>query len=92
MPNVYREKTCDHCGITHRKRGKYCSQACANKDRDVSDKVRENMRKVAIEYHKTPEAIAASKLVNSPLSMEDYAIDIPDFRDLPDGYDIADDW
>lgn len=50
------------------------------------------MRKVAIEYHKTPEAIAASKLVNSPLSMEDYAIDIPDFRDLPDGYDIADDW
>jgi hypothetical protein len=50
------------------------------------------MRKVSIEHHKTPEKIAANKLINSPLTPEDYQVNIPDFPDLPEGYDIADKW
>lgn len=92
MPNVYREKNCKHCGILHRKRGVYCGQSCANKDREVSDNVRENMRKVATEYHQSPEGIAAGKLLQSPLVAEDFAVDIPEFPELPDGYDIAEKW
>jgi hypothetical protein len=92
MPGVYKQKDCPQCGVTHRKRGPYCSQSCANKDRIVSDKVRDNMRKVVEEYRKTPEGIAAGKLINSDIAPEDYAVDIPDFPDLPDGYDVADRW
>jgi hypothetical protein len=50
------------------------------------------MRKVAEDYRKTPEGIAAGKLINSDIAPEDYAVDIPDFPDLPDGYDVADRW
>jgi hypothetical protein len=92
MPGVYRLKKCPECQKEHRKKGQYCSQACSNSHREVSDKVRENMRKVATEYQKTPEAIAKNKMINSPLSTEDYSIEIPTFHDLPEGYDIADKW
>lgn len=50
------------------------------------------MRKVAEDYQRTPEAIARNKMINSPLSSEDYAVNLPDFPDLPEGYDIADKW
>jgi hypothetical protein len=92
MPGVYRLKKCPECQKEHRKKGQYCSQACSNSHREVSDKVRENMRKVATEYQKTPEAIAKNKMINSPLSIEDYSIEIPNFPELPEGYDIADKW
>lgn len=94
MPGVYREKECPSCGVKHRKKGPYCSQSCANMNREVSDKVRENMRKVAIEYSKTPEAIARNKMINSGISVEDFAVDIPDFPDLDtfDGYDRGEKW
>lgn len=82
MPNVYKLKQCPQCQKDHRKQGRFCSQACSNSHRVVSDKVRENMRKVAEEYHRTPEAIGARKLINSPLSSEDYAVDIPYIPDI----------
>jgi hypothetical protein len=44
------------------------------------------MRQVSEDYHRTPEAIAAKKLINSPLLPEDYALEIPTFYDIPDGY------
>jgi hypothetical protein len=44
------------------------------------------MRRVSEDYHRTPEAIAAKKLINSPLTTEDYAVAIPTFYDIPDGY------
>ena len=61
--------------------------------------MREAMRKVASEYNRTPEAIAKQKQLNTPLAsmtVEDFAVDIPDFTDLRDydldGYDRADNW
>lgn len=92
MPGVYKLKSCPNCKKEHRKKGQFCSIACSNAHREVSDKVRENMRKVAEDYQKTPEAIARNKMINSPLSSEDYSVDIPDLPDLPEGYDIAEKW
>lgn len=92
----YKEKICGNtkCGKTHKKRGPYCSQACANSARPVSDNVREAMRKVAIEYNQTPEAMAALRTSSQGIKSEDFQIDIPslDDFDLPPGYDRAEDW
>jgi hypothetical protein len=96
----YKLKNCKFCNKEHRKRGPYCSQSCANRDRDeYSPKVAEAMRKVAVEYNQTPEAIAKQKQLNTSLAsmtVEDFAVGIPDFTDLSDydldGYDRADNW
>lgn len=90
MPGIYKEKTCPTCGTTHRKRGPYCCQACANRDRpEYSPKVSENMRKVATEYNRTPEAIAKQSQINTSLrtlTVDDFAVDIPTIPELPEGY------
>ena len=95
----YKLKNCKYCNKQHRKRGLYCGQSCANSDREPTDNMREAMRKVASEYNRTPEAIAKQKQLNTPLAsmtVEDFAVDIPDFTDLRDydldGYDRADNW
>ena len=36
MAGIYRQKTCPTCGVTHRRRGPYCSRSCAAKDRTHS--------------------------------------------------------
>ena len=101
MPGVYKEKNCKFCNKLYRKRGLYCSQSCASYDREPTDAQRDNMRKVAVEYNKTPEAIAKQKQINTPLASliaDDYAIEIPDiktlddFTDYIDGYNKAEDW
>jgi hypothetical protein len=91
----YKEKNCKFCNKLHKKRGPYCSQSCANKDRtEYSQKVADNMRKVAVEYNKTPEAIAQQKLLHTGISIEDFCVDVPDIREVPDldGYDRAENW
>lgn len=95
MPGVYREKVCPWCSKKHRKRGPYCSQGCHNRHREPSDVQREHMRKVATEFNKTPQGIAQTKLLNLDVSPDDFAIEIPtfkDYSDLPEGYDKAEDW
>lgn len=98
MPGVYKEKSCGYCGKKHRKRGQYCCQACANSDREPTDKMRNNMRKVAVEYNQTPEAIAQQKMINSGISIEDFAVDIPrietidDYDQYIEGFNRAEDW
>ena len=92
----YRLKNCKHCNKEHRKRGPYCSQSCANRDRpEYSQKVSDNMRQVAIEFNRTPEGIAQQKLFNSGLVSDDFAVDIPtldpDLADYKD-YNKAEDW
>ena len=92
----YKEKSCKHCQKLHRKRGPYCSQSCANYDRpEYSQKVSDNMRKVATEYNRTPEAIAQQKLLHTGITIEDFAVDIPDLDpDLSDynDYNKAERW
>ena len=101
MSGQYKLKNCKFCNKEHRKRGPYCSQSCASTDREPTEAMREAMRKVAIDYNRTPEAIAKQKQLNTPLAsmtVEDFAVDIPDVRDLSDyddflqGFDRADKW
>jgi hypothetical protein len=98
----YKEKSCKFCQTKHRKKGPYCCQSCANRDRpEYSANVSSAMRKVANEYNKTPEAIAKQKQLNTPLASmtaDEFAVDIPDVSSLDDyldyteGYDKAEKW
>ena len=101
MSDRYKEKNCKFCNKLHRKRGIYCGQSCASTDREPTDTMREAMRKVAIDYNRTPEAIAKQKQLNTPLAamtVEDFAVDIPEIKDLSDysefldGYDRGESW
>jgi len=56
------------------------------------------MRRVAIEYNKTPEAIAKQKQLGTPLAtmtVDEFAVGVPtirDYDDLPEGYDRGETW
>jgi hypothetical protein len=59
------------------------------------------MRKVAVEYNRTPEAIAKQKQLNTPLAsmtVDEFAVDIPDvssldyYLDYTECYDKAEKW
>jgi hypothetical protein len=58
-------------------------------------------RKIAVEYNKTPEAIAKQKQLNTPLASmtaDEFAVPIPtiqtldDFLEFTEGYDKAEKW
>ena len=107
MANQYKEKECPVCYSLHRKRGLYCSQSCANSTRSVSEESKQKIKTTLKEYQNSPEGLAnaqrqsirASAMRNDeplPVTIEDFAVDIPDTRDLSDfdldGYDRADNW
>jgi len=93
MPGVYKLKACPQCLTEHRKKGKFCSQACSNSYREPTENQREAMRQVATEFNRTPQALARQSLINTPLAsltVEDFAVEIPTIYDLPEGYET--DW
>ena len=101
MPGVYKEKSCKFCNKLYRKRGIYCSQSCASHDKEPTENMRRAMRKVAVEYNKTPEAIAKQKQLNTPLAsmtVDEFAVPIPiiqtldDFLDYTEVFDKAEKW
>jgi hypothetical protein len=88
MPGVYKLKSCLHCKKEHRKKGIFCSQSCSNSHREVSENQREQGRKLAESRRGAPETIAAGHLLKKGLQIdsENFAIQIPDLPDLPEGY------
>jgi hypothetical protein len=98
MPGVYKLKNCKFCSKEHRRRGPYCGQSCASKDKEPTEAMREGMRRVVTEYNQTPEAAAKRRQFGTSLATmngDDFAVDIPtiqDENDLPSGYDHAEDW
>jgi hypothetical protein len=97
MPGVYRIKKCPNCKKDHRRRGPFCCQGCHNSFREVSDKQRQQGHKLAemsIEKIGDPSTIARGHLLKKGINTpsENFAIEIPEFPDLPEGYDIADKW
>ena len=52
------------------------------------------MRKVTEDQRGAPDRIAGGHLLKQGIitQAEDFAIQIPDIPDLPEGYDIADKW
>ena len=55
----YKEKTCPTCGVTHKKRGSYCSRSCGN-TRPMSDAQKESIAAAKREWHATSETAAAT--------------------------------
>ena len=92
------QKTCPRCGVSHTKRGPYCSRSCGNV-REHTEEDKKVRSKKLIEYHQTPEATAtrarSSKLITAynkgekieTVDMDDYAINIPDVTDYVAEYD-----
>jgi len=103
MPNQYRLKQCPVCYSEHRKKGVYCSQSCANSNQTKSPEHVKKIKKAIAEYQSSPEGLAnaqrqsirASAMRNDeplPVTIEDFAVDLPDFPELPEGYDHAEKW
>jgi len=103
----YREKQCPSCGKTHKKRGPYCSRSCGGSRKHTEEDKKKRSVKLK-EYYETPEGIATKKILSATIAAknsgkdvsipqaEDFAIDIPDVRDLTDyefdNYDRAEKW
>jgi len=103
MANQYKEKNCPVCNSTHRKRGLYCSQSCANSTRKQTTETVKKIKRTIADYQNSPEGLAnaqrqslrASAMRNDepmPVTIEDFAVDLPDFPELPEGYDHAEKW
>ena len=98
--NRYKEKICPTCGVTHKKRGPYCSRSCGNiREHTEEDKAIRSQK--LIEYHQTPEGAATraklSKIVTAQnkneqidiVDIDDYAVNIPDVTDYVAEYDYS---
>ena len=105
MPNQYKEKQCPVCNQSHRKRGAYCCQSCANSNQSKSPEHVKKIKKSIAEYQNSPEGVAnaqrqsvrASAMrtgAELPVTLEDFCVDLPDIREMPDldGYDKAENW
>ena len=102
MTDRYKQKVCPNCTITHKKRGIYCGQSCANAMRDISDETKKKHAQNSLEYYRTPEGIASARLssirmtTGESLTVEDFTIDIPEFREINEAdygqWDKAEDW
>ncbi len=103
MSGIYRLKKCPNCGTDHRKRGLFCGQSCANASRVITDDTKKKMAKSNAEYNNTPEGLANARMaalrntsmaqgLPPPVTVEEFCVDLPDFPELPEGYDHASDW
>lgn len=92
------QKTCPRCGITHQKRGPYCSMSCGNV-RVHSEEDKKIRSQKLLEYHQTPEGAATRAKAGKFLSahrkgeeiemvdVEEFAVNIPDVTDYAADYD-----
>ena len=92
------QKTCPRCGVTHTKRGPYCSMSCANVRVHTEEDKKIRAKKLH-EYHQTPEGAAtrakSAKITSAikkgeeweSVSVDDYAVDIPDVTDYATEFD-----
>lgn len=97
MPGVYKEKECPACNKTHRKRGLFCCASCAASSKILSDETKDKIADGMRGYYLTPEGIAQAAVNNrrvladrdggpAPITIDEFAIDIPTLYDIPDGY------
>jgi len=93
-------KTCPRCGVSHQKRGEYCSRSCGNvRVHTEEDKAVRSAK--LFEYHQTPEGAAtrekSSRMMTAKrkgedweeIGVEDYAVNIPDVTDYVAEYDAT---
>jgi endogenous inhibitor of DNA gyrase (YacG/DUF329 family) len=92
------QKTCPRCGVTHQKRGPFCSRSCGNVREHTEDDKAIRAQKLT-EYHLTPEGAAtrekSSRMMTAKqkgekweeINVDDYAVGIPDVTDYSADYD-----
>lgn len=66
---AYKEKTCEHCQQTHKKRGRFCSRTCsdeANKNRKWTDEQKAAVTAGLQKWHATSETaeVAAHNFIS----------------------------
>ena len=90
MAGVYREKQCPVCGITHRKRGPYCSRSHALSDRTHSAETKAKISEAGLkryedktseEYHDTVANLRQATAVSKGRDTTPIAPRIPIHRD-----------
>lgn len=54
---AYKEKTCPKCGVTHNKRGEFCSRSCGN-SRTPTEEHRQSVSEAKKEWHRTSDTAA----------------------------------
>lgn len=103
MPGYFfmpKEKECPKCGTKHTKRGAFCSQSCGN-SRQFTEEDKKNRSKKLKAYHQTPEGLATQEksrqqmvnfnktgeMVADGVNVDDFAVDIPEFKDYGDYFD-----
>ena len=68
---AYKEKTCPACGVTHNKRGEYCSRSCGNKKKHTAE-TKAKIAEVKREWHATSDTaqVAAHNFTSKGLNKE----------------------
>jgi hypothetical protein len=54
---AYKPKQCPKCGVTHTKRGEYCSRSCGNTRKHTAE-TKEKIAETKREWHATSETAA----------------------------------
>lgn len=54
---AYKEKTCQKCGVTHKKRGPYCSRSCGNQKKHTEES-KKAISDAKREWHATSDVAA----------------------------------
>ena len=89
--------------MTHRRRGLFCSQSCANSNQKKTPEHKQRIKQSIAEYQNSPEGLANAQRQSLrasamrageelPVTIEDFTVDLPDFPELPEGYDHAEKW
>jgi hypothetical protein len=68
---AYKEKTCPKCGVTHKKRGEFCSRSCGNA-RAMPEYQKESIAAAKREWHATSDtaAVAAHNYTSKGLNKD----------------------
>lgn len=68
---AYKEKTCPKCGVTHNKRGEFCSRSCGNQ-RKHKPETKAKIAEIKREWHATSETaeVAAHNFISKRINGE----------------------
>lgn len=92
MPGVYRKKNCPQCGVEHRGRGQFCSQACSNKHREVKPETREKLKAIAQDHAAQTSARVKKEAEDLRKKKRgEYVLQEDDWYVLPEGDGVDDD-
>jgi hypothetical protein len=88
---AYKEKTCPKCGVTHNKRGEFCSRSCGN-SRTPTAEHKQAISDAKKEWHATSEIaeVAAHNFISAGRNKEPDPISPPVRVPLEDNQFVAD--